>query len=476
MNDRKDIEKVQLALDTAFSNLKDDPRLAQKVLSNLKGEIKVKKKLSVGLVFILILILATVTALAATLLWEQHVVSMKEIERTEGDYRNWSVTQKETLIRALIDSGNIVENDETDRLFDDTTAESEKTVIADQLVLALTGQTDIKEISVDAITYAVMGDADTWTPEQRVWWQQVTNQFYSPQDAPDTLVMPTADVISETEAISIAKKAILEGYALPLDSLDKALPVADLYVTEQRPNYKRWNIQFKILRAGSDHYVERIYVAVVDEKGDVIDDPDVGIKRPAKTAEKPSRLDSGYPDTPLFQLINSLMRRAGNTIFQFWPLELKAEYSQTVAPQVRTVVESGDLTPLNNGEEPDLDVIAFSSYIYSLPGNQDISQEEAFAIAKQAVKAAYQLDDETLALYDAPYFYFDVSNPNVRVWKIVFWPSYASAEKFPDGFVSGQGHLRYKVEINAQTAEIERIEEFDFQALGGDLEYKLKLY
>ena len=476
MNDRKDVAKVQLALDTAFSDLKDDPWLARKVLANAREETKTKKKLSTGLVFLLVLILAAGIALAATLLWEQYVVPMKEIEQTEGDYMHWPLRQKQALIRALIASGNLAENDETARLFDDATAEAEKNALADQLVLTLTGLSDKKEISVDAITYAILGPEDVWTPEQRVWWQQITNQFYGAQDAPDTLVTPAAGDVSESEAIAIAKAAILDAYALPANALDNALAVADLYVTSQRPDYRRWNVQFKILREGGDHYVERVYVAVIDEKGLVIDDPDVGIDAPAKAAARPSRLASGYPDTPLFQPVDDLMRRAGNRIFQLWPLELKAEFSQEIAPQIRAVVESGDLSPLNNGGEPDLDLIAFSSYTYGLPGAQDMAQEEAFALAKQAVMAAYQLDDETLALYDTPYFYFDISVPDARVWKIVFWPSYASAEKFPDGFASGQGHVRYKVEINAQTAEIRKIEAFDFQASGGDLEYKLKLY
>ena len=476
MNDRKDVEKVQLALDTAFSSLKDDPWLARKVLASAREETKTKKKLSTGLVFLLILILAAGAALAATLLWEQYVVPMKEIEQTEGDYMHWPLRQKQALIRALIASGNLAENDETARLFDDAASEVEKNALADQLVLTLTGLSDKKEINVDAITYAILGHEDAWTPEQRVWWQQVTNQFYGAQDAPDTLVTPAADDVSEAEAVAIAKAAILEAYALPSNALDNALAVADLYVTSQRPAYRRWNVQFKLLREGGDHYVERVYAAIVDEKGLVIDDPDVGIDAPAKAAERPSRLASGYPDTPLFQPVDDLMRRASNRIFQLWPLELKAEFSQEIAPQIRAVVESGDLSPLNNGGEPDLDLIAFSSYTYGLPGAQDMAQEEAFALAKQAVMAAYQLDDETLALYDTPYFYFDISVPDARVWKIVFWPSYLSAEKFPDGFASGQGHVRYKVEINAQTSEIRKIEAFDFQASGGDLEYKLKLY
>lgn len=149
-----------------------------------------KKKLSVGFVLVIVLVLAAVTALAAALLWEQQVVPMKEIEQAEGDYVNWSISQKQALIRALIDSGNIEETAETARLFDDSTGETEKQAIANQLVLTLTGQTDVKEINVDIITYAIMGSTDTWTLEQRVWWQQVTNQFRNSGDDPDILVTP----------------------------------------------------------------------------------------------------------------------------------------------------------------------------------------------------------------------------------------------------------------------------------------------
>ena len=157
-------------------------------------------------------------------------------------------------------------------------------------------------------------------------------------------------------------------------------------------------------------------------------------------------------------------------------LEEKAEFSRNVAPLVRAAVESGDLSQLNIGGEPDIDVVALSSYSYGLPQEQDIPQADAYTIAKQALVDAYQLDDETIALYDNPYFYFDTTNPNVTLWKIVFWPSYSSAEKFPDGFASGQGHLRYKVELNSCTGEITKTEVFEFEALGGDVDYKLKLY
>jgi hypothetical protein len=467
---------IRQAIDGNLSAVHVSRQSVSRIMNRITEGKKVRRKLSIGFVLLVVAVLAAVSALAAALLWEQQVIPMKEIEQTEGDYVHWPISRKQALIRALIDCGKLEESGETAQLFADITDVAVRHAIADRLVQRLTGQADIKEISVDIITYAVMGPSDIWTPEQRVWWRQVTEQFYGIKNAPDTLVAPGKDVIPEVEAIAIAKDAILAAYALSADALDNALPVADLYVTEQRPDCRRWNVQFKLFREGSETYVERVYTAVVDGQGQVVADPDMGAAAPQTNAARPSVLQAGYPDTPLFQRIDDLAMQAGKTVFQLWPLELKAEFSQTVAPEVRAVVQTGDLTPLNNGGVTDYDVIAYSSYTYGLPGETDISREKAFALAKQAVMETFHLDSQTVALYDDCFFYFDVTNPGLPVWKIVFWSSYASAAEFPDGFASGQGHLRYKVELNAQTGEVTHTEAFEFQALGGDLAYKLKLY
>ncbi len=461
---------VRHAVDMSLSGLQGDPWLAQRILANVKGEVKVKKKLSVGFVLVIILVLAAVTALAATLLWKQQYVPMKEIEQTEGYYENWPISQKQVLIRALINSGNIEESSKTAKLFDDSTDEATKHAITDQLVLTLTGHTDVEEITVDIITYAIMGFEDTWTPEQRVWWQQVTEQFYGDLGNPDTLVTPSGDVISEAEAIAIAKEAILAAWDYPLDALDKALPVADLYVTEQRPDYRRWNVQFKLFREGSDNYVERIHVAVVDEHGQIIDDPDMGIKRPDGSVENLP----GRPTTPLFQTIDAFALRADEMPFRVWPLELKAEYSEVVAPQVRAIVESGDLTPLINGNGPDISVIASSTFTYGIPGEQDMKQDDAQTLAIQTILETYDLDSKIVALYDDISIYFDITNPDVPLWKFLFIAR--NCEKFPGGYDSEQARLQYKVEINSRTGEVTKAEEFKFQFINYDLEYDLKLY
>ncbi len=423
MNDRTVRYHVHRALDTRLSGLTGDPWLTQRVLANGKGVPKGKKKLSVGFVLLIVLLLAAVTALAAALLWEQQVVPMKELEQAQGDYMDWPIAQKQTLIRTLIDTGSIAESDETARLFDSATDEAQQHAIADQLLLTLTGQTDVREISVDIITYAIMGFMDTWTPAQRVWWRQVTEQVNGDMGAPDTPIVPTEDVLPEADAVAIAKAAILEAYALPSNALDSALPVSTLYVTDARPDYRRWDVQFKLFREGSDSYVERIYVAVVDEYGQVIDDPDVGVSTPKASAERQRALQE-QSVSPLWETIRALYSKEGDMPIWAWSLETKAEYTQVVAPQVRAIVESGDLSPLIHppADEPDPHVMASSTYTYGLPGEQDMPQETALSLAKQAIMDACGFGTERMALYSNISIFFDVTDPACPLWRFVFSP------------------------------------------------------
>lgn len=60
--------RIRQAIDARLSGVEAGPALEQKVLRTVRGEAKVKKKLSAGLVLVIVLILAAVTALGAALL------------------------------------------------------------------------------------------------------------------------------------------------------------------------------------------------------------------------------------------------------------------------------------------------------------------------------------------------------------------------------------------------------------------------
>ena len=468
MNERNVSERIVRAVDARLSGLTGDPWMARRVVARSKASPVRRKKRAVALIVAAVLALAGVGALAASLLWRDQAAPMKQIEQTGGDYAGWAIEDKAALVRALVDSGHLMQSGETDRLFDEGTPEAERHAIADALLLALTGQTAVEEISVDIITYAVMGAEDTWTPEERVWWQQLTRRFDGDDGADDTFLVPDGSVISEAQAVAAAREAVLSAKELEEGALDAALPVADLYVTEQQPDRPRWNVQFKLFREGSDSYVERVYSAVVDARsGEVLSD--TGVPQPDEAA-----IASARPDTPLLEAIDAMGESVQRDIASFgaWPLSLKAEYARDIAPKVRAIVDGGDLAPLCRSEDPDLYAIAAATYDYGLPGEGDLAQEDALERAREAVRERFDLSPETLSLYTDVFIYFDATDPDAPLWRFVLQPEMGAR----DALGQAQYDLRYRVEIASRTGEVASAEAFERQIPVYDLSYLMNLY
>lgn len=471
MDERNVSERIVRAVDARLSGLTGDPWMARRVVARAQEQFpKRRKKRAVALIVAAVLALAGVGALAASLLWRDQAASMKQIEQSGGDYAGWSIEDKAALVRALVDSGHLMQGGETERLFDEGTPEAERHAIADALLLALTGQTAVEEISVDIITYAVMGVEDFWTPEERVWWQQVTRRFDGDDGADDTFLVPDDSVISEAEAVAAAREAILSARGLEEDALDAALPVADLYVTQQQPDRPRWNVQFKLFREGSDSYVERVYSAVVDARsGEVLSD--TGATHPDEAA---AQQIAARPDTPLLEAIDAMAESVQRDIASFpaWPLALKAEYARDIAPRVRAIVDGGDLAPLCRSEDPDLYVIAAAAYDYGLPGEGDLAQEDALVRAREAVRERFDLSREALSLYTDVFVYFDATDPDAPLWRFVLQPEMGAR----DALGQAQYDLRYRVEIASRTGAVVSAEAFERQIPAYELPYLMNLY
>lgn len=471
MDERNVSERIVRAVDARLSGLTGDPWMARRVVARAQEQFpKRRKKRAVALIVAAVLALAGVGALAASLLWRDQAASMKQIEQSGGDYAGWSIEDKAALVRALVDSGHLMQGGETERLFDEGTPEAERHAIADALLLALTGQTAVEEISVDIITYAVMGAEDTWTPEERVWWQQLTRRFDGDDGADDTFLVPDDGVITEAEAVAAAREAILSARGLEEDALDAALPVADLYVTQQQPDRPRWNVQFKLFREGSDSYVERVYSAVVDARsGEVLSD--TGATHPDEAA---AQQIAARPDTPLLEAIDAMAESVQRDIASFpaWPLALKAEYARDIAPRVRAIVDGGDLAPLCRSEDPDLYVIAAAAYDYGLPGEGDLAQEDALERAREAVRERFDLSREALSLYTDVFVYFDATDPDAPLWRFVLQPEMSAR----DALGQAQYDLRYRVEIASRTGAVVSAEAFERQIPVYNLSYLMNLY
>ena len=301
---REDVRKVQKALNQDVAFIQPNPYLAQRVLNAANAEsygnggIVVKRKMPIALIIAAVLMLSGIVAVAATLLWQDYVPQMKQTEHELGDYVEWPAVRRIQLAKDIVAMGYLDESEDTQILSSETATEQDKAAAADRLMLKLTGMDDLNEVHSTLITYAIMGHEDTWTPEQRVWWDSIIT-MYGDDGSIDTLIVPTKDILSEQDAIAIAGVAIQEAYGFDDVYMSSLHPVANLYTTDERPDYKRWDIQFKKYREGSNTYVEKVYSVIVDENGEVISDPDVGIQHPAEKAAHSSNTTMVIEDEDL---------------------------------------------------------------------------------------------------------------------------------------------------------------------------------
>lgn len=119
MTDQEIREKVKHALDTSLSGLPADPFLARRVINTAeaqpegKGEKKVIRKLSMGLILALVLVMVSTTALALTN-WDSIRTYFESVRAmaSSGELDRWSDEDKLKLFDAMHAAGLTDENDE----------------------------------------------------------------------------------------------------------------------------------------------------------------------------------------------------------------------------------------------------------------------------------------------------------------------------------------------------------------------------
>lgn len=162
MEDRKDKQIVQQVFDSSLSGIQDDPWMAQRVLNKAHeapgtGGFVVKKKLSVGMVFVIVLILMTVTAVAAVLLSmrqivDDYAVPMAQQSVGEIDYNPEEVS---ILVQLAQENGIVFSEHAMSNI---AWAESH-------------GEGYAKDEFIKQLAYAEFGeDMSTWTLEQQKWF------------------------------------------------------------------------------------------------------------------------------------------------------------------------------------------------------------------------------------------------------------------------------------------------------------------
>lgn len=132
----------------------------------------------------------------------------------------------------------------------------------------------------------------------------------------------------------------------------------------------------------------------------------------------------------------------------FWnmSLEEKAQFSEKWIPLVNAYLAQNPYAPYPN------DLFYYATrYVYGIPSGDDITQEDAIHLAKQAT-VALGATPETLDRRPVECL-FDITDPQKPLWKIVV----SSAEVNRTEYVTNQNWARYRVVIDAKTGVVEEV-------------------
>lgn len=245
---RENVKKVQKALNQDAAFIQPNPYLAQRVLNAANAEcygnggIVVKKKLSIGFVAALILMLSTVTALAIGL--ANYFGGFAALEDTYGEYEQWPSSAKVELVKLMSDSGVLSEHEAS---LWGRTNESDRQEVADEvLAMHFEGMTYID--TYNAMTRE-LGPIEMWSDENRALYTSILQQYGKYGMDWPIYVVPSETDVTREEAIGIARKSVLAMFTLEEAQLNEmsvdAIFSIDPYNTVGAPSDEPfWEINF----------------------------------------------------------------------------------------------------------------------------------------------------------------------------------------------------------------------------------------
>ena len=211
MREELNREKIHKAIDTTLSGLNGDPWLFQRISARAaEGEPKVKKRLSVGLVLAIVVLLIAAVAAAVTLLSKQEIVQnvMEEkavqlaLQNDTGAAINekFSAEELAELIRELNENGFTLEEDN----------------VIMQLIRNGQGYYE-EEAIMEICRQAFGGNMATWTLEQQDWYVRLMVKIGFLESYESRLPGEGNMTYEEAEAFAFRKIRAEYGEDLPLE-------------------------------------------------------------------------------------------------------------------------------------------------------------------------------------------------------------------------------------------------------------------
>lgn len=238
-------DEIKLSLQENLSGLEATRIMQAELMEKITGGIKVKKKLTVGLVFALCLMLAAVGALAVTLLWQDAAKQIAPLEGQHGYYDTWNADTKAELIRTLAQAGELEDSDAIRKVLSDNLDDESLNRLSDEIMTAYVSGT-VDTVTLESIIVQLHGDISTWTDEDKVWYEELLKQNDLLGDH-SGYSLPQGAEISRSQAFDIAA-TFFEG--LGITGLDPSK--AEATFAEQDVDY--WYGETQVSKIGHRYW------------------------------------------------------------------------------------------------------------------------------------------------------------------------------------------------------------------------------
>lgn len=428
MDKRRNRDQIQSALNTTLSGLRDDPWLAQRVIAEAKGTRKVKKKISVGLVLALVLILASSIALAVLSL-NAYYESVLETEGKEGLIENWSAESLAQLVDWMSETGIELDEAKLTELHDTTQPDDERRAIALELIEGYYTSRDGVLTSVDIIAKE-KGPIEYWSLEDKNWLSDMLAQYQPEEIAVGRNLLPEETDISQEEAEEVFFKALQEKYGqtrsdMDMDTLTASFGVSRFTIDTTTEFIRHWTINVET----KDHQdTAGAYIRANGELIQII----------SSSAEQRTWLDQ-YADD--HSALNARTSAAG-----FYNLLHKWQ------PILKELIESGEINP-DQRPYANSDIMYWYSItdVVGLPEESDLSQDEARALADEAIRRELNWTEEELFCFTPWVSYRTDDSVQPVYWFVYRWHGMNNAYEL---FTEGRITRKVVVKIDAQTGEV----------------------
>ena len=362
--------KFQGLVDDRLSGLEWTGEEKHKVISKLKGEKIMKKKLSLGFVVVAALLLVVVAALAITQ-WNPMIEQIFATEQKKGQIETWALKDKETLITAMQDGGYDMSTlPEIQALAD----EAKDAALTKWLNEQFSGE--VASIHVSAME-KLKGFFDTWSLEDKAWYSGLQLQTKMVADGDFINTIPEKQSVTKDMAVSTSEALL--GRLVNVSPDDLRAYQVNIFYGYYHPDMEHhyWLVHYRNREGNNLVYAVKVSDSPTMEAECIFKPITAGELKAMNERNEKAIAEKR-------SLLQQLEAERGPIIT--WTLEQKAAFDSD----------------------------------YGIPTGDDISEDEAFTLAKKAIHEKFGVSLEAMDAWGC-YSFFSVLNPENRHFAVHFF-------------------------------------------------------